>query len=229
MIEQQMQGMFEHQARASALFQRVSNRILGSKAQNLGTSRAVIRDNHLLFSSAEAKDAWEACQEARYSLLASFMLNLKADESKMLSEVHSAMEKPTPIIFGSGGVTFGQIDDTVIIQIPESISESHTNAIIVGLFEIHDLTRKSWIVDLSAIMSLPLNLMWALAGFKDSLESLENRRFCLVWLRPAALKISTFVQTLELFNLTTKAGYLFSNHLFNSSELKTEIEKSITQ
>lgn len=212
--------------RAHSLIERVEQRILLSRLSEISQSLAAEGAQSLLpepsdseenpiesalFPSLESHAAWQSCQELRLQLAISLLSVYALKGGTRRFELEDIDHGSLVIECVEGGITYALIEDHMAIVLPQTLSAKHSQLIIDGLFTISLLSppHTHWLLDLSAVREMPLNIFFSLVGHRDTLAE-SGRGMQLAWVRESVVPPFVFEQMISGFSLTSRFGHWFS-------------------
>jgi hypothetical protein len=118
----------------------------------------------------------------------------------------------SPLVTGDSGLTWGCMGRVCVILMPLVDHDSDTSKIASDLLRVYEDASgcDCWLIDCSAIKSLPILLVALLLGYKESLAK-HARNVGLVWLQQSVLPKSIFERVQKHFNLKLVGDFFFSD------------------
>ena len=155
------------------------------------------------------------CEELRFRIIATAMgvqSSLQAMEVvSSLEDVESVL-RSSPLHFETSGIVYAILQDHIMILLPRIESSTHLESVT---FTLDDIAEKipghlNWVVDFSAVESLPVELLGAIIYHISRLHD-QGALLFLSWLKKGSLTQAQSKALVRLLDLVDIGGYWFSS------------------
>ncbi len=155
------------------------------------------------------------CEELRFRIIATAMgVRSSTDSSDMITSVESAEQtlRSSSLHFEPSGVVYAKLEQHIVILLPRIESSAHLESVTYVLDDVAEKVKGNlnWIVDFSAVKSLPVELLGAIIYHISRLHD-QGAVLFLSWLKKDSLTQAQSKALVRLLDLVDIGGYWFSS------------------